>query len=87
MASGSKRGLVSSRHYVRIIAGTVPRGKHAGRPVLYAYGYAAIAELAGVHESSVRKAATSRRGRAPALDMSDILSVAEYIKRNRKKKA
>ena len=84
--SAGRRGA-TSRHYVTIIAGKVPRGKSSGRPVLFAYSYSAVAELAGVEDASVRKACQARRGRPPTLVMADLLSVAAYIQRHQRRAA
>lgn len=86
MSGGRRRGA-TTRHYVTIIAGKVPRGKSSGRPAFWAYGVSAIAVLAGVEEASVRKACQARKGRPPALVMADILSVAAYIQRHQRRAA
>ena len=69
-----------NKRVVRLVYGTRPRGRH----VLYAFGYSSVANLCGMTEASVKKAALPRRGRAPTLDMADLESVAAFIAKHQK---
>jgi hypothetical protein len=82
MARKGGKARATTRHYVTIIGGTVPRGR-CGRPALWAYSYSTVAEMAGVKVESVRKACQARGKRPPALDMADLESVVRYIMRHR----
>ena len=69
--------MLGTRKSVRTVieSGLVPKG---GRPRLWAYGYADLAELLGTTQDGVRS-----RVKRGTLDPSDLVSICEAWQRRR----